>query len=186
MKVGTSRPTLPMTYDEYALLPQDRNRYEVIEGELHMTPSPPLAHQNVVIELGSMLRQHVSASGLGKVYVAPLDVVLTETNVVQPDILFLRAARVPPKGAKNVTVAPDLVVEVISPSSVEEDRGAKMRVYARHGVSHYWLVDPEARTLEMYALAGGAYAAAGAFSGGATATTPLFPSLTIPLAGLWA
>ena len=186
MKVATTRPTLPMTYHEYALLPQDRNRYEVIEGELYMTPSPSLAHQNVVTELGSMLLQHVSTHRLGKVYVAPLDVVLTETNVLQPDILFLRAGRVPPRDAKNVTVAPDLVVEVVSPASVEQDREIKMQVYARHGVPHYWIVDPDARTLEMYTLSGGAYGPAARFSGDATATTALFPSPNIPLAGLWA
>ncbi len=185
MKVSTTRPTLPMTYHEYALLPQDRNRYEVLEGELYMTPSPSVAHQNVVTELGSMLRQHVSAYGLGKVFVAPLDVVLTETNVLQPDILFLRTGRVPPRGAKNVTVAPDLVVEVVSPASVEQDREIKMQVYARHGVPHYWIVDPDARTLEMYALSEAAYGPPIRFSGDATATTSLFHGLAIPLDRLW-
>ncbi len=186
MRVATTRPALPMTYHEYALLPQDRNRYEVIEGELYMTPSPSLAHQNVVTELGSILRQHVSTHGLGKVYVAPLDVVLTETNVVQPDILFLRIGRVPPRGARNVTVAPDLVVEVVSPASVEQDREIKMQVYARHGVPHYWILDPDARTLEMYVLPGGGYGPAAQSSGDGTATTALFPGLNLPLAGLWA
>jgi Uma2 family endonuclease len=186
MKVTVTRPTLPMTYDEYALLPQDRNRYEVMEGELYMTPSPSPDHQDAVTELASILHNHVAAGGLGKVYVAPLDVVFTETNILQPDILFLRAGRIPPKGAKNVTLAPDLVIEVVSPSSAEQDREIKPHVYARHGVPHYWIADPAAGTLEMYALAGAAYTAAGAFSDDATATTPLFPGLTIPLARLWA
>lgn len=186
MKVATTRPMLPMTYDEYALLPQDRNRHEVIEGELYMTPSPSRDHQAVVTLLGSILLEHALSRGLGMVFVAPLDVVLTETNVLQPDILFLRAGRVPPRGAKNVSVPPDLIVEVVSPSSAEQDRELKMQVYARHGVPHYWIVDSDARTLEIYALAGDAYAAAGMFSGDATATTPLFPGLAIPLARLWA
>ncbi len=186
MKVSTTCPTLPMTYREYALLPQDRNRYEVIEGELYTTPSPTRDHQVFVTGLASILLQHLVGHGLGMVLVAPLDVVLTETNVLQPDILFLRTGRVPPKGAKNVAVAPDLVVEVPSPSSIEEDREVKMRVYARHGVPHYWIVDPDARTLEMYALSGGAYGLAAQFSSDGAATSALFPGLNIPLAGLWA
>ncbi len=185
MKVTTTRPTLPMTYHEYALLPQDRNRYEVLEGELYMTPSPTRDHQVIVTVLGSILLQHVVAQGLGMVFVAPLDVVLTETNVLQPDILFLRTGRVPPRGAKNVTVAPDLVIEVVSPASVEQDREIKMQVYARHGVPHYWIVDPDARTLEMYALSGAAYGPPARCSGDATATMAVFPGLNIPLARLW-
>ena len=186
MKVTTARPTLPMTYHEYALLPQDRNRYEVLDGELYMTPSPSCHHQAVVTHLGSTLLQHVLAHGLGMVFVAPLDVVLTETNILQPDILFLRAGRVPPKASKNITVAPDLVVEVVSPASMEQDREITMQVYARHGVAHYWIVDPDARTFEIYALSGTTYEKVVAFSGDATATTSLFPGLAIPLARFWA
>ncbi len=185
MKVGTSRPTFPMTYDEYALLPQDRNRYEVIDGELYMTPSPTCDHQTVVTHLGTILTNHVLTHGLGRVLLAPMDVVLTETNVVQPDIVYLRAGRVPPRGAKNIASAPDLVVEVISPSSAEDDRGVKMRVYARYGVPHYWIVDPDAQTLEMYILSAGAYTLAGRFSGADAATTTLFPGLSISLDRLW-
>jgi len=174
-----------MTYHEYALLPQDRNRYEVLDGELYMTPSPSYQHQIVVIELASILREHVSRQGLGRVLTAPMDVVLSETNIVQPDVLFLRTDRLPPRDAKNVRVSPDLIVEVISPASVEQDRESKKAVYARHGVAHYWIIDPESRTLEMHALSGGQYQLAAEFLGDATATSPLFPELSIPLARLW-
>ncbi len=186
MKVATTRPTLPMTYHEYALLPQDRNRYEVLDGELYMTPSPTYRHQRIVSHLHSLLAAYVSRHGLGEVLTAPMDVVLSETNVVQPDILFLRADRLPPITAKNIPVAPDLIVEVLSPSSLEQDREDKKTVYARHGVAHYWLVDPDARTLEMHALSGAAYGPPTRFSGDATATTALFPGLSLALAGLWA
>ena len=185
MKMARGRATLPMTYDEYALLPQDRKRYEVIEGELYVTPSPIFDHQFIVTVLAEVLSRSVRLHNLGVVCVAPMDVVLNEFNVFQPDILFLRAGRAPSRGAKNITVAPDLIVEVLSPSTMEEDRNIKMRVYARHGVLNYWIVDPDARTLEMYALEGDAFWIVATFSGDAEATTPLFPGLTIPLARLW-
>src|SRR5574341_779886 len=88
MRVATSRPALPMTYREYALLPQDRNRYEVLDGELYVTPSPWLLHQFVVGRLTRVLSQHVEAAGSGELLIAPLDVLLSDTNIVQPDILI--------------------------------------------------------------------------------------------------
>jgi len=174
-----------MTYAEYALLPKDRNRYEVLDGELFMTPSPTYRHQVAAFELAGILRDHVSKHRMGRVLVAPMDVVLSETNIVEPDVLFLRTDRVPPSDAANIQVAPDLAVEVISPSTVTEDREYKKAVYARHGVAHYWLVDPDARTLEMYVLSGPSYALAAEFAGSAAAASPLFPGLSIPLAQLW-
>jgi len=175
-----------MTYHEYALLPQDRNRYEILDGELYMTPSPSVEHQLVVAELTRILAEHVAKRGLGKVIPAPMDVVLGETNVVQPDILFIRTDRLPPRKAKNIQVPPDLIVEVVSPSSVEQDRGDKKHVYARHGIAHYWIVDPEARRLEMYTLSRGSYELSADFTGQVQATTILFPGLVIPLPALWA
>ncbi len=186
MRVSTERQAIPMTYAEYALLPKDRNRYEVLDGELFMTPSPTYRHQVAASELARILLDHVSRHGMGRVLAAPMDVVLSETNIVQPDVLFLRAERLPPSDAANIRVAPDLVVEVISPSTVTEDREYKKAVYARHGVAHYWIVDPDARTLEMYSLAGASYALAAEYAGDATATSSLFPGLAIPLTQLWA
>ena len=185
MKVSSQRQAIPMTYAEYALLPQDRNRYEVLDGELFMTPSPSVRHQVAAFELASILRDHVSRHKLGRVLVAPMDVMLSETNIVQPDILFLRTDRVPPGDADNVRVAPNLIVEVISPSTAKEDREDKRTVYARHGVAHYWIVDPGLRTLEMYSLAGESYELTAEYSGDASAASPLFPGLSIPLTQIW-
>ncbi len=186
MKVHKERSTFPLTYDDYALLPQDRNRYEILEGELYMTPSPSLRHQRVVHRLTMILSQYVEAAGSGELLFAPLDVLLSETNIVQPDILFLSRSKVPPHGAKNLQVAPDLVIEVVSESSSEQDRVHKKRIYARHGISHSWIADPDNRTLEAFELAGSEYRLAGAFTGDATATSSLFPRLTMPLARIWA
>lgn len=186
MRVHDKPSTFPLTYDDYALLPQDRNRYEIFEGELYMTPSPTLLHQYALIQLAWILMNHVNPRKLGRIFVAPLDVLLSEFTILQPDILFLRHSKIPAATAKNLQVAPDLTVEILSPTSIEQDRIHKKRIYARHGVSHYWIVDPETRTFEAYELAGADYRLAGSFSGDATATTSLFPELVIPLAQLWA
>jgi Uma2 family endonuclease len=186
MRVGTGRPTLPMTYDEYALLPRDRNRYEILDGELHMTPSPDYLHQVVLSRLFAILWAYIEPRRLGRLLFAPMDVLLSETNVVQPDLLFIRHDRLPPRGAKNIQIPPDLAVEALSPSSGEEDRVHKKRIYARHGVPHYWIVDPEGRTFDVYVLEGSEYRLAGSFAGNDTAISPVFPDLQIPLANLWA
>jgi len=186
MKVQRERSTFPLTYDDYALLPQDRNRYEILDGELYVTPSPSYGHQLAVYRLATFLGSHVEAKGLGQVLFAPLDVLLAETNIVQPDILFLSRGKIPPGKAKNIQVAPDLVVEVLSESTAEQDRLHKKRIYARHGVPHYWIVDPENRTLEVFELAGAEYRPAGSLAGEALAASSLFPGLAIPLARLWA
>jgi len=185
MKVTTTRPALPMTYDEYALLPQDRNRYEILDGELYMTPSPDYLHQLVLYRLVAILSAYVEPRELGQLLFAPMDVLLDEINIVQPDLLFLSRLKIPSRGAKNIRVAPDLVVEILSPSSAEQDRVNKKRIYARHGVPHYWIVDPNDRIFEVYELAGAEYRLAGSSSGDGSATSSLFPGLTIPLVRLW-
>ena len=182
MRVHDKRSTFPLTYDDYALLPQDRNRYEILEGELYMTRSPTLLHQYALIQLAWILMNHVNPRKLGQIFVAPLDVLLSEFNVLQPDILFLHHSKIPPASAKNLQVVPDLVVEILSQTSIEQDRIHKKRIYARHGVPHYWIVDPENRIFEVFELAGSAYRLAAAFAGDGTATTSLFPGLAIPLA----
>src|SRR5574341_1412687 len=108
MKVSTEPASLPITYHEYVLLPQDRNRYEVLDGELYVTPSPTYLHQWVVMALAAALHDHATQHGLGAVLTAPIDVVLSETTIVQPDILFIRASRAPAAPAKNLTAVPDL------------------------------------------------------------------------------
>ena len=178
--------TFPLTYDDYALLPQDRNRYEILEGELYMTPSPLLIHQVVLIRLALILTVYEIERQLGLVLVAPMDVLLSEFNIVQPDITFIHRSKVPPFTAKNLVVVPDLVVEILSPGSIEQDRTHKKRIYARHGVPHYWIVDPEGRTFDVYVLEGSEYRLAASFAGNDSAVSPLFPDLQIPLANLWA
>jgi Uma2 family endonuclease len=136
------------TYQDYLNLPEDR-RYEILDGDLLMSPSPTERHQRLLLELALILTTFVKKHQLGRVYVAPFDVVLSETDVVQPDILFVSADRASIVGEKAVRGAPDLVVEVLSPATAERDRTVKAKLYARAGVRELWLVDPDSQTLEI-------------------------------------
>jgi len=139
----------PVTYETYAEMPDDGKRYEVIDGVLElMSPSPTSTHQAISVQLILELSSTCKSDFL--IYVAPLDVILSNTNIVQPDALMIHRSRqhiVTPKGIEG---PPDLVVEVLSQFSRKRDRLRKRAVYEKHGVPEYWIVDPETRTLEQY------------------------------------
>jgi Uma2 family endonuclease len=139
----------PFTYRDYARLPDDR-RYEVIEGKLFLTPAPRTSHQRICGELFAALREHVRNRDLGEVLIAPCDVVLSETNVLQPDILFVRKSRLSIIGEKYVSLAPDLLVEVLSPGTKIRDRRLKFTLYARYGVRELWVADGDTRSIEVF------------------------------------
>ena len=139
---------LRFTYEDYSLLPEDR-RYEVVDGQLFVTPAPTPFHQVVLGRLWRLLVDFVEARRLGTVLLAPCDVVLSKFDVLQPDILFVSSERRSIIGEKYVGPAPDLVVEVLSPSTAERDRTAKAKRYATFGVREMWLVDSEAWTIEV-------------------------------------
>ena len=139
---------LKFTYEDYALLPEDR-RYEVIDGELFVTPAPTTIHQLAKRRLVQILVDFGEATGLGSILDAPYDVVLSRYDVVQPDVLFVTAAHKSIIGEKNIQGAPDLVVEVLSPSTESRDRTAKAKRYATFGVREMWLVDPDKKTIEV-------------------------------------
>ena len=126
-----------------------------------MTPAPGTRHQEAVISLGSKLYEHVRSRGLGKVFVAPTDCILSSVTVVQPDILYVATDRLSIISERGIEGAPTLVVEVLSPSTASLDRERKVRLYAEHGAPYYWIADPDSRSVEAYALAGAAYALAG-------------------------
>jgi Uma2 family endonuclease len=140
---------LKFTYEDYALLPEDR-RYEVIDGEVFVTPSPTLRHQLVKMRLVRILEDFVRHGGSGTVVDAPFDVVLSQHDVVQPDILFVSRKREALLGERYADGAPDLVVEVLSPSTETRDRVAKAKRYSSFGVGEMWLVDPAANTVEVF------------------------------------
>ena len=128
--MSVPNPRIKLTYRDYAHTPEDE-RYELLDGELIITPAPAEVHQRVATLLGWRVAQFVSENDLGRVYVAPFDVVLSDTDVVQPDLLFISNERVHVVTPANVQGAPDLVVEILSPTSAERDRTFKRRLYAR-------------------------------------------------------
>ncbi|MBI2472854.1 MAG: Uma2 family endonuclease [Planctomycetes bacterium] len=144
------------TYEDYIKVSDDK-RYELINGELLMTPSPTPKHQSVSIELAFRVKNFATINDLGKVFCAPCDVFLNEENVVQPDIFFISKDRLNIIGEKNMQGAPDLVVEIISENSVYRDMVQKKRLYARFSVKEYWIVIPEEEEIEVYILEDNAY-----------------------------
>lgn len=146
-----------LTYEAYVCLPEDGKRYEILDGELAAAPAPAPKHQIVSRNLEWVLHGHARKNAAGNVFNAPIDVILSPDTIVQPDLLFIRAGREAIVTERAIEGAPDLVVEILSRSSARQDRVVKASLYARHGVTHYWLVDPEARTIELYELEGDAY-----------------------------
>lgn len=147
-------PHIKFTYEDYCQLPEDR-RCELIGGEFFVVPSPSVIHQRVVANLGDLLRRYVQEKDCGEVLYSPLDVVLSPQDVVQPDIMFISRQRSHIVTDANIQGAPDLVIEVLSPSTAERDRTLKKKLYARHGVKELWLVNPGAQTVEIFSLAEG-------------------------------
>lgn len=156
-------------------------RYELIEGRLYMVPAPTLDHQRAVRELEHALHRFVFTHHLGEVFFAPCEVRLSELDTVQPDIFFVSMARRSILGEKQVEGTPDLIVEVVSPSTEQWDRVVKRKLYAQYGVREYWLVDLKARQAEVLTLKGEDYERAGLYDEGETLRSPLLPGLEIEL-----
>ena len=175
-----------LTYEDYAALPNDGRRYELHEGELSVTPAPTPRHQEVLGNLYRILAAFVESQGLGTVYIAPIDVILSAPTVVQPDLVFVAADRFDIVSARGIEGAPAFVAEVISPSSVQTDQHTKRQLYARYGVPFYWIIDPEQRSIEAYRLERDAYALlSAARPTDATFRAEPFGALEIDLVRLW-
>jgi len=167
------------TYDEYAALPDDGQRYEIVNGVLVMAPAPSPAHQDIVGMIFHYLLVQVKFAGLGRVFTAPIDVDLGQKNVFQPDVVVVLNAHLERVAAKKIVGAPDLVVEVVSPGSGLMDRIAKYAVYARAGISEYWMVKPEGKTVEVFVLEAGEYRSLGVFGGQQTLPSRVVPGLLV-------
>jgi Uma2 family endonuclease len=174
-----------LTYADYAALPDDGHRYELHQGELSVTPSPGINHQETLGNLFVLLRNHVNARGLGRLFFAPVDCILENITVVQPDLVFVETARLEVVRERGIEGAPTLVVEVISPSSAGIDRRSKRQLYARYAVPYYWIVDPPSRTIEAHQLTQEVYRDAGILSGSATVSLPPFPDLMLDPREIW-
>ena len=192
MASGMAGSATKLTYEDFVLFPDDGKRHELIDGEHFVTPSPNRRHQTAVSNLTAILVPAVRAQGLGRVFVAPFDVVLTRHDVVAPDLLFVSAARSAVLTDANVQGAPDLVVEVLSPSSRRQDEVLKRDLYERGGVAEYWIVDPEAETVKVFRRAE-REAGSSRFARpllltlheGDALATPLLPGVEVPLAAVF-
>lgn len=170
-----------LTYDDYSLLPNDGKRYEIIEGELFVTPSPNFLHQSVVTNMTYYLSAFLKDHPLGRVLVSPFDVVFSQLDVVEPDVLYVSKARSSVLTDKNVQGSPDLVIEVLSLSTAKMDRTTKLKLYARFGVEEYWIIDPEGPAAEIYRREKGALDLAATLDAKGLLTSPLFPGFSLPL-----
>ena len=170
--------TAVLTYEDYRNAPDDE-RYELLEGELVLTAAPNIAHQIVADDLFLLLQDFVKSNKLGRVFSAPTDVVLSDTNVVQPDMTFVSASRKGIVGPDNIQGTPDLVVEVISPSDPARDLVRKRDIYARHGVAEYWIADPNERSIRVMALEGDAYRVVGEYGTRDTLISPTLKELSV-------
>jgi Uma2 family endonuclease len=174
-----------MTYPDYAALPDDGRRYELYDGELVELTSPTLRHQRAIRHLVGILDKHVRTQNLGEVVPAPFDVILSETTVVQPDIVFVARDRARTLTDRGIEGPPTLAVEVLSPSTAGRDRGRKKALYARYGLPYLWLVDPSDESLEAYELRVTSYVLVGRRVGPASASLPPFADLAFAPADLW-
>jgi Uma2 family endonuclease len=171
-----------LDYDDYAGIPPDRSRYEIIDGELYATPAPSPFHQRMSKRLQRQLEAYFEGAGTGEVFNAPIDLILTNHDVIQPDLVVVTTpSQISQRGIEGV---PLLVVEILSPYTRTQDRTVKAQRYAELAVPHYWIGDPETRRLECYRLQAQTYALVAHGEGDAVVTPADFPGLLIRLADL--
>lgn len=170
------------TYEMYSALPEDGRHYEVMQGVLMMSPTPEMAHQGIVGLIYRYLSDHIFLTRRGLVFTGPADVVLSPKKVVQPDVLVLLKNHMDHLKEKYIEGAPDLVVEIISHSSVTYDRLIKYNLYEQSGVPEYWLVNPEEQCIEVFVLETGRYRSLGEFRNEQIVQSRLVPNETIPAA----
>jgi Uma2 family endonuclease len=167
----TTGARIKFTYEDYYNAPEDK-RYELHDGDLVVIPSPNELHQRVLGNILFDIALFVRERDPGRVYPAPFDVVFTNHDVVQPDVIFVSNDRIDIITPDNIQGAPDLVIEVLSPSTAHRDRTFKRALYARHGVREFWFVDTDAHTIEVLLLGAHGYETVGIFGAGQTLTSP--------------
>ena len=172
-----------LDYDDYAAIPPDGKRYELLEGDVHVTPAPSPRHQWASKKLQRQLEDYFEGRGLGRVFNAPIDVILTANDVVQPDLVVV--TNLGQISARGIEGSPTLVVEVLSPGTVTYDRASKSRRYAALGVSHLWLLDPTDRRLECFRLEGQSWHLVLEGGGEDTVEHPDWSGLMVRLAEVW-
>jgi len=176
-------PQRKLDYADYLATPDDGQRYQVIDGSLVVTPAPSPIHQRISSRLERQLEDYFHARSLGEVLHAPIDLILTRHDILGPDILVVSDPQ--HVSRRGIEGPPLLVVEILSPSTRAQDRGDKARRYAELGIAHYWIVDPDERTLECYTSSEGAFRPRAEARGDVRLNHPDWAGLTIDLAQLW-
>ena len=172
-----------LDYSDYVATPDDGKRYEIIDGDLYMPPSPRTTHQRVSQRLERQLYDYFQRRGIGEVFHAPIDLILSDHDIFVPDIVVVsNPAFVTDRAIEG---PPILVVEILSPSTRAQDRGVKARRYAELGIEHYWIVDPEAQRIEFHRLADSAYRCVREATGPGTVSDLGWDDLAIDLTALW-
>lgn len=174
-----------VSYADLERMPEDGRRYELYDGEVFVVPSPIPLHQVVAQRVWWELEEYVRTHG-GLAIMSPIDIVFSEYDVVQPDVVFFTKSRSQLVQMRApIRDAPDLAIEVLSPATAATDRGKKMQMLARYGVPEYWIVDPIAETVEIYTLVSDTYSLIHTAVSADPLRSPLLTELTFPLARIF-
>jgi len=186
-EVKPAAPGVKLTYEDFLLFPDDGKRHELIDGEHYVTATPNVKHQTIVMNLGAMIWNYLKQRPVGRAFFVPMDIVLSDYDVVEPDLQFISRARQAILTKQNVRGAPDLVLEVGSPSTRKRDETIKRRLYERFGVSEYWVIDPELDTIKVYRRVEERFVRIAELSleNGDVLTRPLLVGLEMPLSKIF-
>ncbi len=172
------------THADLLTFPEDGKRREIIDGDMLVTPAPRLNHQRTLRRLTMAFEKYLEQNPIGELCYSPMDVILSDFDVLEPDLLLVLSPR---KEIMQdwVRGAPDLVIEILSPTTAARDRGVKLRTYARFGVKEYWIVDPDERAVEVYKLAAEGYELTHRVAADQTLTSPLLPGFALEVGQLF-
>ena len=174
------RTNVQFSYQDSQRLPEDK-RYEILDGNLYIVSSPNTKHQRISKKLLVALTRQVEGRNLGEIFVAPYDVILSDDNIVQPDIFFIAGGRVGLVGKLNLQGAPDLVIEILSAGSRKRDLETKKKIYARFGIGEYWIVDPDAEAVEVKIWSEIGFLRHAVYARSRCLSSPLLPAVKIRL-----
>jgi len=178
---------MKLTYDDLLLFPDDGKRHELIDGEHYVTPAPNIRHQTIVGAFYLLIANYLERHPLGRIFLSPLDVILSDCDVVEPDLFYVSHQRDDALTGVHVRGVPELVIEIASKRTRKRDETIKRRLYERAGVSEYWIADPDIAVIRTYRResAGFAHSLELSRAAGHILTTALFPGLELPLARIF-
>jgi Uma2 family endonuclease len=176
---------IKLTYEDYLTLPDDGNKYEILEGEIIMTPAPSIKHQTILRNLFLLIHSYVEEQKMGQVFFAPVDVILSDHTVLEPDLLFVANENRNLIKERGIFGPPDLCAEIISKSTAYYDLNDKKMLFAKHGVKEYWLVDQYRETMDIFSAAKDGFTLHGQLIRGESATSALLSDLQIQWDGVF-